>query len=285
MDKSDLAVRMKQYEEVNRRYLTKRMPVIIRIDGKAFHTFCKGFEKPFDYVLAGAMQDTMKYLCENIQGCVFGYTQSDEITLILIDYKKINSGAWFDDCQNKIESVSASMATMYFNKSFEYRVLSHHMKFCNKYDREKDRFCKTLADEGKLMSIYEKVNRSAVFDSRAFNIPKEDVCNNILWRQQDATRNSVQLAGQANFPCKELEGKSCAEIQDMLMIQKSINWNDFPTFFKRGSCCIKNYWISDNYNETQEDTEGAIMKSRWIIDKEIPIFSKNRNYIESRVFI
>lgn len=93
MDTSALAKRMKKYEAVPKNTLIRRTPVIIRVDGRAFHTFTRGFQKPFDDVLMMAMQDTMKYLCENIQGCVLGYTQSDEITLILTDYKKLNSDA------------------------------------------------------------------------------------------------------------------------------------------------------------------------------------------------
>lgn len=84
------------YEARSKTSLVRRMPVIIRLDGKAFHTFTKGFQKPFDSMLMKAMQETMKYLCENIQGCVLGYTQSDEITLVLVDYKKLTSEAWFN---------------------------------------------------------------------------------------------------------------------------------------------------------------------------------------------
>jgi tRNA(His) 5'-end guanylyltransferase len=115
----DLGTRMKTfYEEVPKTRLTRRTPVAIRIDGKAFHTFTRGFDKPFDEVLGNAMVATMKYLCENIQGCVFGYTQSDEITLILIDYQKLTSSAWFDYEVQKICSIAASMATMEFNRQF-----------------------------------------------------------------------------------------------------------------------------------------------------------------------
>ena len=97
MNKDKLGTRMKEfYEQVPKTRLMRRCPVILRIDGKAFHTFTKGFQRPFDDVLIKTMQDTMKYLCENIQGCVFGYTQSDEISLVLVDYKKLNSSAWFD---------------------------------------------------------------------------------------------------------------------------------------------------------------------------------------------
>ena len=121
--RDDLGTRMKEfYEQVPKFKLYRRTPVAIRIDGKAFHTFTRGFQKPFDEVLIKSMQETMKYLCENIQGCVLGYTQSDEITLILIDYKKLNSDAWFDYEIQKICSIAASMATMAFNRSFRYNA-------------------------------------------------------------------------------------------------------------------------------------------------------------------
>lgn len=114
-----LGDRMKGYEGVSRNFLTRRVPAIIRLDGKAFHTFTKGMEKPFDPVLTQAMQETMKYLCENIQGCVLGYTQSNEITLVLTDYATIQTDAWFGYNIQKMCSVSASMATMAFNREFE----------------------------------------------------------------------------------------------------------------------------------------------------------------------
>ena len=126
----DLGTRMKEfYEQVPKTRLVRRMPVAIRIDGKAFHTFTRGFQKPFDEVLMKSMQETTKYLCENIQGCIFGFTQSDEITLILIDYQKLNSSAWFDYEVQKICSISASMATMAFNKFFE-RNAKNYIKNC-----------------------------------------------------------------------------------------------------------------------------------------------------------
>ena len=92
---NDLDIRMKEfYEFIPKTKLMRRTPVILRIDGKAFHTFTRGFQKPFDEILIKSMQETMKYLCENIQGCVLGYTQSDEISLLLVDYKNLNSSAW-----------------------------------------------------------------------------------------------------------------------------------------------------------------------------------------------
>ena len=119
----DLGRRMKEYyEQIPKTKLMRRCPVIIRIDGKAFHSFTKGFNRPFDDVLMEAMQETMKYLCENIQGCVLGYHQSDEISLVLVDYQKLNSDAWFDYEVQKICSIAASMATMAFNKYFSANV-------------------------------------------------------------------------------------------------------------------------------------------------------------------
>jgi len=119
----ELGKRMKEfYEQIPKTKLMKRMPVIIRIDGKAFHTFTRGFKRPFDKVLIKTMQETTKYLCENIQGCVLGYTQSDEITLVLVDYQKLNSDAWFGYEVQKMCSIASSMATMAFNKFFTMNV-------------------------------------------------------------------------------------------------------------------------------------------------------------------
>ena len=277
----DLGTRMKEfYEQVPKTRLVRRMPVAIRIDGKAFHTFTKGFQKPFDEVLIKTMQETTKYLCENIQGCVFGYTQSDEITLILVDYKKLDTSAWFDYEVQKLCSISASMTTMAFNKFFYENV-------------RKFSFNRTEAPAiDKLFNIYlDAIKRGAMFDARCFNIPKEEVTNLIYWRQLDASRNSIQMVGQANFSHKELQNKSCNDIQDMLMLQKNINWNDFPTYQKRGSCVVK----SDEKETITEDnigTDGSIIgtkmtiRSKWIIDKEMPILKgEDRAYIDNLVYI
>lgn len=281
----ELGMRMKEfYEEVPKTRLVRRMPVAIRLDGKAFHTFTRGFEKPFDEVLGKSMRETMKYLCENIQGCVLGYTQSDEITLILVDYQNLNSCAWFDYEVQKMCSIAASMATMAFNKFFE-----------NNVEKENDSFTSEWLDENtdnpnyknkKLEDLWRvhdnALKKGAMFDARCFNIPKEEVTNLIYWRQLDATRNSIQMVGQANFSHKELQKKSCNMIQEMLFAEKSINWNDYPTYLKRGSCCIKT--IIQNPNVDIKD--GVYPKSVWTIDLDIPIFKGDgRDYIDKRVFV
>lgn len=270
-----LCDRMKKYEYITRTYLVPRMPVIIRLDGKAFHTFTRGFKRPFDEVLISTMQDTTKYLCENIQGCVLGYTQSDEITLVLVDYKKLNSCAWFDNNIQKMCSIAASMATFAFNRFFVANLNAFY-EFNTDIDLTEIGYHITFSeeDDGKYYEAYKKAaEKGAMFDARVFNIPKEEVCNCVLWRQNDATRNSVEMVAQAHFSHGVLQNKSQSQMQDMLMLEKGINWNDFPVHQKRGSCCIK--------VQGEEDK-----RPKWIIDKKIPIFKGDgRKYIEDLVFI
>lgn len=277
MDRSDLANRMKEYEKAGQRYLTRRMPVLLRIDGCHFHSYAKKFKRPFDEVLIKTMQETTKYLCENIQGATLGYCQSDEITILLVDYKNLNSSAWFDNRQNKIESVAASMCTMAFNKYFEICSLTERLKDDVEHDYELGRVYKDALCKG------------AMFDCRAFNIPKEEVTNNFYWRQLDASRNSIQMVGQANFSHKELQNKSCNDIQDMLMTQKGINWNDLPTYWKRGSCVIKEYHEETIYKQDLDGNyqpDKSVMRSEWVVDKDVPIFrGEGREYIEKLVMV
>lgn len=268
--------RMKKYEFVSRHYLTTRTPVIIRIDGKAFHTFTRGFQRPFDDVLSKTMQETMKYLCENIQGCVLGYTQSDEITLVLVDYKNIDTSAWFDYNIQKCASVAASMATLAFNKFFDNNINEYGREHIEDWDEGGT--SRTLSPDERVSlkiaeTYYKAYQKGAMFDARAFNVPKEEVCNNLLWRQNDATRNSIQMVGIAYFSHKQLDKKSTSNIQDMLMLEKGVNWNDYPTKYKRGSCCIR---------KTDETTG----RSKWIIDNEIPIFKGDgRKYVDDLIYV
>lgn len=255
----DLGTRMKTYyEQVPKTRLVRRMPVAIRIDGKAFHTFTRGFQKPFDEVLGNAMVRTMEYLCKNIQGCVFGYTQSDEITLLLIDYQTLDTCAWFDYEVQKMCSISASMATMAFNKYFFEEARDWYNK----------QLPSTLQCEQNIVKqwrVYKiAAEKGAMFDARCFNIPKEEACNLIYWRQLDATRNSIQMVGQANFSHNELQGKSCNIIQDMLLTQRGINWNNYPTRWKRGVAWKKNIGI----------------------DYEMPILKgEDRKYVDEVIFV
>lgn len=281
MDTSDLAKRMKAYEERNRYYLQRRMPVILRLNMRAGHSFTKGFVGPFDEVFIKSMQETAKYLCENIQGCKLSYQHSDEITLVLVDYDKLNTDCFFDYRVDKLCSIAASMATMAFNKFFAKNVY-----FTDKFDEHGN-----IIDE-EYVSIHlahvKAVDKGAMFDTCCFNIPKEEVTNLVYWRQLDASRSSIQMVGQANFSHKELQNKSCNEIQDMLMTQKGINWNDLPTYQKRGSCCVRNKIVieSDGVMETAQLRDTSKSENEWIIDTDIPIFKgEGREYIDRLVFV
>ena len=286
----DLGCRMKGfYENIPKTKLMRRTPVMLRLDGKAFHTFTRGFQRPFDEILVKSMQDTMKYLCENIQGCVLGYTQSDEITLVLVDYKKLNSAAWFDYEVQKMCSIGASMATMAFNKAFEKNkeIFYKNNTVLKEYD-----YCAAIEfntnNNEKLYFTYCKAaEKGAMFDCRCFNVPKEEVTNFVYWRQIDATRNSIQMVGQAHFSHDELHKKNQNDIQDMLMLQKGINWNDFPTHLKRGSCCIKETYYPDSVLGCEDcPVDATTVRTRWSVDKEIPIFKgEGREYIDKLVFV
>ena len=246
-----LGDRIKDYESVSKSKLMKRTPVIIRLDGCHFHTFTKCFDKPFDNILVETMQETMQYLCQKIQGCVLGYTQSDEITLVLVDYKNLNTSPWFDYEVQKLCSVSASMCSMFFNKTLKNKI-------------EQNLF--TTGNAEKYNKTMDTVTNGAYFDARVFNVPIDEVLNAVLFRQNDCTRNSIFALASSYFCHKQLQGKNGNEMQEMLFQEHGVNWNDLPTHLKRGSCCIKN-------------NEG-----KWFIDNEIPIFKgEGKDYIEKLI--
>lgn len=229
--KDSLGDRMKSYYEDRTRFLlSRRTYTIIRIDGKAFHSYTRGLDRPFDKKLISDMDDTACYVCANIQGAKMAFVQSDEISILLTDFDNLDTSAWFDGNIQKIVSVSASLATAKFND----------------------------LRPGKL----------ACFDSRVFTIPfREEVENYFIWRQQDATHNSISSSAQALFSHKELNGKSTDEMQAMLL-QRGINWNDLPIEWKRGRVIKKEYF----------EREGAL-RSQWA-SNGCPIFTKDRSYLK-----
>jgi tRNA(His) 5'-end guanylyltransferase len=265
----NLGTRMKEYyEAIPKHRLMRRTPVAIRIDGRAFHTFTRGFQKPFDEVLGNAMARTMEYLCQNIQGAKLGYTQSDEITILLTDYDTLETDAWFDYEVQKICSVAASMATMAFNNFFADEALAYILKNDKRIEAG---YSKTLAlaDRSENLTNYEKIlmraiEKGAMFDARCFNIPKEEACNLVYWRQLDAARNSVQMVGQANFSHNELQCLSCNMIQDKLFAERGINWSEFETRWKRGVAWTK---------ETGIDWNMPILKG------------ENRKYVDELIYV
>lgn len=258
-DKTTIGDRMKEYYENRYRImLTNKVPVIIRIDGCHFHSFTRGFKKPFDEVLIKAMQLTALDLCKAIQGCKFGYVQSDEISLVLTDFDTINTNAWFDNNMSKIDSVSASFATLYFNKHFRDIVNNVCTDF-TKSDSDTVIHCKKL-----------KKFDSAYFDSRSFNIPEDEIVNYFIWRQNDATRNSIQGLAQSLFSHKELQGLNNSQLQDKLMLEKNVNWNDCSVVEKRGTSIVRTLKGND--------------RTEWIIDENNPIFTQDKEYITNSVY-
>lgn len=227
MDKTGIGDRMKgQYENRTRYTLPRRTYSIVRVDGKAFHAFTRSMERPFDVALMGVMDRVAQAMCEEMQGAKMAYVQSDEISVLLTDFDTITTDAWFDGNVQKIASIAASLATANFDMNTE---------------------------------------KPALFDGRVFTIPDcIEAENYFIWRQQDATRNSIQMAGQAHFSHKQLQGKSCKQIQDMLWAERMVNWNDYPARCKRGSVIKKT-------------------GNGWAIDSEPPIFTQNRSYLQSMI--
>lgn len=216
MSFNDLGDRMKSnYEDRSKFHLLRRTYTIIRLDGKAFHTFTKGFKRPFDQDLMDMMDNTAKALCEQIQNVKMAYIQSDEITLVLTDFDSIKTEAWFDGNVQKIASVSASIATAEFNKAQIQLALS-----------KKD------------VNIDPYNTKFALFDARVFQIPEHsEVKNCLIWRQEDATKNSITMVAQSLYSHKELHKKNSDEKQEMIF-QKGINWNNLPVGQKRGRTVI-----------------------------------------------
>jgi len=226
---------MRRYEDVYRVYLTQRLPCIIRLDGKSFHTLTQHFIKPFDESFADTMLSAARKLCEEIQGAKLVYWQSDELSILLTDYDTLTTQAWFDKNVQKMVSISSSMMTHWFN----YYLKLHKVG----------------------------VSRIGYFDSRVFILPKEEVCNYFIDRQQDATRNSINAVGQRYFSHKSLHGLSTKQVQEKLFQEEQVNWNNISTWQKRGACLFRDE------------------KGYWKQDKEIPKFTEDRNYVNRFVNI
>lgn len=276
---TDLEIRMKTYENVPKNKLMRRCPVVIRLDGCHFKSFTKGFDKPFDNVFMKSMQETMKYLCENVQGCVMGYAQSDEITLILVDYEHFNSEAWFDNEVEKICSVTAGMASMVFNRIF-YENASEFVS-------EKGYPHVQMLKNEKLINAYKRAQKQgAYFDARCFNIPKEEVANLIYWRQCCGRRNAIQAAGCAYFSNDELLNKNGDEIIKMLK-EKGIEWSAYSNDAAWGSCCVRNNrpGIMPDGRRVHYMYDKNKRAKAWIIDHHIPVFTGDgRLYINALVY-
>jgi tRNA(His) guanylyltransferase len=200
-DTTSLGDRMKEYEAVWKTKLPRRLPLIIRVDGKSFHSYLRNAIKPFDQMFIRHMSQVAVSLCQEIQGAVFAYHQSDEISVLVQDYESIKTQAWFGKDLQKIVSISAAVASTALNGIREGGCSAQR----------------------------------ALFDARAFVLPSDtEVANYFIWRQRDAVRNSISMAAQAQFSHKSLHGVSSKQMQEKLFQEKGINWNDYPTSCKRG---------------------------------------------------
>lgn len=233
-----LGDRMKEYEEVAQGHLMRRTPVIIRLDGKAFRNFTHGRTKPFDLNFALAMQFTTQYLVKNIQGCKFGYTQSDEISLLLTDYDTFETEAWFGYRIQKMISTASSQCTQIFNK----------------YIRALD-----LEDQIK------KIPKDAFFDARVFNLSKEEVGNYFVWRQQDCRRNSISAVAQAHYSPRELHNMKTGDRLGLLK-NKGIDYDrDIDAIYRNGAMYCSNF----DYEEYVRKETNCIAAPNFKEDREV----------------
>lgn len=265
--KDSLGDRMKQfYENRTRQYLPRRGYTVIRVDGKAFHTYTRGLTRPFDDGLMEDMDATAQYLCRNIMGAKFAFVQSDEISILLTDFENNKTEAWFDNNVQKMCSVSASMTTAAFNKARLMR-LGLDINFAE-FD---SRVFNVLAPIGERLS---EIIKFAEFDSRIFQVPNvSETQNYFIWRQQDATRNSISSVAQSLYSPKELHGKS-SDLQQEMIFQKGQNWNDLAARYKRGRIILK---------EEYQITEPALAtRTRWATF-EVPVFTQDKDFLNQLI--
>lgn len=228
-DSTALGDRMKGYEEAARFTLPRRTYTILRVDGKAFHSYLRGAEKPFDAQFMADMDEVTAVLCRQVSGTVLAYTHSDEVSLLLADFGSVHTEPWFGGTVQKMASVSASIATMALN---------------------------ALRPGFPL------------FDSRVFTIPSQvEVANYFIWRQRDCVRNSVSMAAQAHFSHKRLHGLNGSEMQELLWSEKGVNWNDYPDGAKRGRICTRvtaEEPVTYTDKRTQQEHTVDAIRSRWV---------------------
>lgn len=262
-----LGLRMKEYEKEPRVYLDRKKAVILRLDGRCFHSFTKGLKKPFDDVLIKTMEETMIKLCENIQGAKLGYHQSDEISILVTDWEKEKTECWFRYGIQKMVSIGASMATLFFNEAWERNTKEEidRIYYNSGYEpMMEDRiYCEKLCEK----------RFKALFDCRAFTIPVLEIENYFIWREKDAIKNAVSMVGFAHFSHKALHGINSQGKIDMLLKEKRINFNALSPRYRRGACAVREDVVLDNDR----------VRKKWKIDHNIPDFRDDRDYITKRI--
>lgn len=201
-DTTALGDRMKRYEAAYRAVLPRRTYSILRVDGRSFHTYLRGAEKPFDEEFMADMDYAAEALCTEVTGTVFAYTQSDEISLLVTDFATEQTEPWFGGITAKWLSITAALATAALNE--------------------------------------RRPGKRALFDARVFTLSDPiEVANYFLWRQRDAVRNSIAMAAQAHFSHKRLHGVGVGGMQELLWSEAGVNWNDYPDGCKRGRITMR----------------------------------------------
>jgi tRNA(His) guanylyltransferase len=253
MVKDSLGDRMKsQYENRARHYLPRRAYTLVRVDGKAFHTWTRGLTKPYDLDFMSCMDAAAIELCKQTSGAQLAFVQSDEITVVMTDFSDEGTQAWFDGSQSKIESITASIATMAFNRA----VMDHQAH---------------VAVHGDSRKKYPMVAKeaSALFDSRAWSMADRiEVINNLIWRQKDSERNSVTMLASHYASHKQLHGKDISARHDAIHAAGD-NWNNHPTNFKRGRVIQK--FVGEND------------RTSWAVNPETPVFTKTPEFLDKLI--
>lgn len=242
---AELHAEAKMYENAGRCSLATKVPVFVRIECKSYGAMIASTNKPYDDLLTEVMQQTMLHLCEEMQGCVFGYLADGEITAILTDYHKPSSVAWLNYDPQKICSEAASLATNIFARELRRLIADFETAYVGD-------------DKADLLSVYKNVEYyGARFSTTCFNIPEDRVCAMVYYRQLDARRTAIQSLGRYYFSRNEIIGKSNSEVIAMLD-DNGIYWNDLPSFVRVGTCCNKG-------------EKPFAKKSKWRIDHDVPI--------------
>jgi tRNA(His) guanylyltransferase len=250
-----LAHRMKRYEASTRYVLPPRTYTVVRVDGRAFRTWTRGCDKPFDHDLMDAMEATARHMLTDMHGALLAYHQSDEISFVLQDFARHGSEAWMGGVVQKQASLAASIATMHFNREWETRTARR-----------------------------PTTPAGATFDARTYTVADtSEVVNYLIWRQQDASRNSVNMAASALLPEPSLHGLSSDQRQERLWSEAGVNWNDYPTRARRGTVTRRKTFVGD-VTYTRHDTgdtvtEHDIERTRVATDHDIPVFTRDRSYL------
>lgn len=264
--RDELGDRMKaNYENRTRILLPRRTYTVIRIDGKAFHTYTRGCERPFDAGLIEDMNATAEYVCKNIQGAKIGFVQSDEISIVMTDFDTLQTDAWFDGNIQKIVSVAASLAASKFNQLRLERYLK------TKFQLGVTTLTQQFIDNLMVVKL-------ADFDARTFTIPSlTEVCNYFIWRQQDTVRNSISSVAQTLYSSKELHGKNMSAQQDMIH-EKGQNWNDYPAMQKRGRFVFKKEVQLVTPFVSVDELQSSYVRNRWVTE-ECPTFTQDQEFL------